>query len=133
MIIDWLTTRVALYICGALLLSIVALGIALWVQSIELRSCRADVKMKQADVARLEDEKTRLIGLLKEQNEAVERLKADGKERAAAAEKALQAASEASARYEASRKRIAALLATPSQPGNGCKEAVNVVRQELKK
>lgn len=128
-----ITTKALTWACGLLLAALVALGLAYWLQSIALRSCRVEVDRQKVDVDRLEAEKVRLLGTIKDQNEAVGRLKVAADEKAAQAAQALASARESAGKYEASRKRLAALLGAPTPPGAGCKQAADLVRAELRK
>jgi hypothetical protein len=130
-VIGWLTGKVALYVSVALLAVCVGLGIALWVQGIALSACRTDVDRKQVDIDRLEGEKKRLLTAVDDQNKAIAALKKLADEKGTAASEALAKARAATAKYEASRKRIAGLLAAPTPAGAGCPEAVKAVRREL--
>lgn len=124
--IGLLTGKAALYVSGALLAVSIGLGFALWAQSVSLDSCKNDV-------TRLENEQTRLLAAVKDQNEAIARLKTIAIEKGRAADDALAKARESTAKYEASRKRLAQLLAVPAPAGAGCKEGVAAVRRELGK
>lgn len=126
-----LTGKAAAWIIGLLLAAIVALGLAYWLQSIALKSCRVDVDRQKVAVDRLEGEKSRLLLTIKDQNEAVGKLRKVADEKAAAADEALASARDANSKYQASRKRLAALLGAPTPAGAGCREGLEAVRREL--
>jgi hypothetical protein len=128
-----ITTKALTWACGLLLAALVALGLAYWLQSVALKSCRVDVERQTVAVERLEAEKVRLLGTIKDQNDAVAKLRDVAGEKAAAAHEALASARAANSKYEASRKRLAALLGSPTPSGAGCREAAEAVRRELRK
>ena len=121
-----LTGKVALYVCGLLLAALAALGLAYWVQSVQLDACQVETDRQKVAVERL-------AAAIKDQNDAVAKLRDVAGEKAAAAHEALASARAANSKYEASRKRLAALLASPSPSGAGCREAAEAVRAELRK
>jgi hypothetical protein len=131
--ISWLTGKVALYVSGALLALVVALSVAYWIQSIALSASENEVRRVGLEVTRLEAEKKRLLDAVKDQNEAIEKLKTIAIEKGRAADEALAEARKSAAKYEASRKRLAALLAVPAPSGAGAAEGVAAVRKELGK
>lgn len=122
-----------MYVCGLLLASSVALGLAYWIQGIALKSARLDVERQRVENDRLEAEKAKLLGSIREQNDAIAKLGTVAEEKSAAAALALAQAHEFAKRYEDSRRRVAALLLAPTPPGADCTQAVAVVRQELSK
>lgn len=126
-----LTGKVSAWAIGLLLAALAALGLAYWLQSVALDSCRVDVDRQKVAVERLEGEKSRLLLTIKDQNEAVGKLRKVADEKAAAADVALASARDANSKYQASRKRLASLLAVPTPPGAGCREGLEAVRREL--
>lgn len=126
-----LTGKVSAWAIGLLLAALAALGLAYWLQSVALDSCRVDVDRQKVAVERLEGEKSRLLLTIKDQNEAVGKLRKVADEKAAAADAALASARDANSKYQASRKRLAALLAAPTPAGAGCREGLEAVRREL--
>ena len=94
-----LTVKPLLIAIGLLAASLAGLGLAYWLQSVVLKSCRVDNDRAAVDVARLEGEKSRLLLTIKDQNAAVAKLKQAADEKASEAAQALASARASAAKY----------------------------------
>lgn len=127
----WLTGKVAMYVCGALILACVALGFGLWAKGVELGHCENKVERHELRIKSLELSIKGFQQTIADQNKSIEAMKTEGEKKSAEAAASLKAARDEAARSDGRRKSVEALLRVPTPSGAKCDRAISELRKGL--